>query len=249
MRSLGAFVMVLAVLAGCGAGAAEAQTRPRVITRVVQLARGKDRPLPTTIWSLGGLTGKHPVVLFSHGLGGLPAHFTPLAAGWAQAGFIVVAPTYPHTNARVRIDRGDIANQPADAAYVLHAVERLDPHLDATRVAAVGFSAGGTTTLGLLRAGHDPGIRAAVSIAGRRPPSAFGGAGVAVLFLHGDRDPTVPVTAGKLAYEAAPWPKAWVTVPGGRHGDYLRPGQPGYPMVSARILAFLLSHSGVLRTD
>ncbi|MEU4236729.1 dienelactone hydrolase family protein [Actinoplanes sp. NPDC026619] len=239
MRRWGAFVMLLALLAGCGASAAEAQARPRVTTRIVLLARGKDRPLPTMIWSLTGLTGKHPVVLFSHGLGGLPEHFAPLATSWAQAGFIVVAPAYPHTNARVRVDRADIGNQPADAAYVLHAVERMDPRLDAARVAAVGFSAGGTTTLGLLRAGHDPGIRAAVSVAGRRPPSAFGGAGVAVLFVHGDRDPTVPLSAGKRAYEAVPWPKTWVTVPGGRHGDYLKAGRPGYPAVAARILAFL----------
>jgi predicted dienelactone hydrolase len=234
--------MLMALLSGCGGAAAsvpDTQAPTRVVTRVVQLARGKARPLPTTIWSLGGLAGKHPVVLFSHGLGGLPAHFAPLATTWAQAGFIVVAPAYPHTNARVRVDRGDIPNQPADAAYVLHAIERRDQRLDATRVAVVGFSAGGTTTLGMLTPGHDPGIRAAITVSGRRPPSAFGGPEVPVLFVHGDRDPTVPLTAGKMAYGALPWTKTWVTVPGGRHGEFLRPGRPGYPMVSARILTFL----------
>jgi dienelactone hydrolase len=244
MRRLGAFVVLLALLAGCGASVAQAQPPARVLTRVLQLARGKDRPLPTTIWSLDGLRGKHPVVLFSHGLGGLPAHFAALATTWAQAGFIVVAPAYPHTNAKVPVDRGDVVNQPADAAFVLHAAERLDPRLDATRVAAVGFSAGGTTTLGLLRPGHDRGIRAAVSVAGRRPPSAFGGAPVAVLFVHGDADRTVPASAGFQAYAAVPWTKSWVSVPGGRHGDYLRAGRPGYPLVSARILALLEQQLG-----
>ncbi|MET3423629.1 putative dienelactone hydrolase [Actinoplanes tereljensis] len=239
MRRLGAFVVLVALLAGCGGSVAHAESRAGVTTRILLLARGRDRPLPTTIWSLDGLTGKHPVVLFSHGLGGLPAHFAPLAATWARAGFIVVAPTYPHTNAKVRVDRSDVRNQPADAAFALHAAEKADPRLDAARVVAVGFSAGGTTTLGLLRAGHDPGIVAAVSVAGRRPPSAFGGPSVPVLFVHGDRDGTVPLRAGRDAYAALPWPKTFVTVPAGRHGDYLKVGRPGYPMVSARILAFL----------
>ncbi|GAA2608755.1 alpha/beta hydrolase family protein [Paractinoplanes durhamensis] len=244
MRRLGAIVVLLALLAGCGADVARADPKPRVITLVMHLARRADRPLDTTIWARDGLTGKHPVVLFSHGLGGLPAHFAPLAATWARAGFIVVAPTYPHTSARVPVDRGDIANQPADAIYVLHAVERADPRLDAGRVAVVGFSAGGTTTLGMLRAGHDPGIRAAVSVAGRRPPWAFGGAEVPVLFVHGDHDRTVPARAGQEAYAALPWPKSFVTVPGGRHGDFLKPGRPGYSLVSVRILTFLQRELG-----
>ncbi|GAA0581716.1 hypothetical protein GCM10010172_78410 [Paractinoplanes ferrugineus] len=234
--------MLMAMLAGCGGSAAAdaaAQAPAGVLTRVVSLARGAARPLPTTVWSLAGLTGKHPVVLFSHGLGGLPAQFAPIATTWARAGFIVLAPAYPHTNARVRVDRADIGNQPADAVHVLHAMERRDPRLDATRVAVVGFSAGGTTTLGMLGAGHDPGIRAAITVSGRRPPSAFGGPEIPVLFVHGDRDPTVPLRAGRMAYESLPWPKTWLTVAGGRHGEFLIPGRPGYPMVSGRILTFL----------
>ena len=103
----------------------------------------------------------------------------------------------------------------------------------------VGFSAGGTTTLGLLRRGHAPGIVAAISVAGRRPSSAYGGAPVPVLFVHGDQDPTVPIAAGRAAYRALPWHKTFVVVPGGRHGDYLNPGNPAYPRISAAILEFL----------
>ncbi len=253
MRNLGAFLAAtVLLLAGCGAAPqARASTAPRVLTRVVQLARGKNRPLPTTLWYLSGpdgtgmATGKHPVVLFSHGLGGLPEQFTPLATAWAQAGYVVAAPTYPHTNGHLKhADAGDIPRQPADAAYVLKKITTGDlaAHLDGDHVAAVGFSAGATTTLGLFREGHSRSLRAGISVAGRRPSSAFGGPAAPMLFLHGDEDPVVPIDAGRAAFDAVPWPKTFVVVHGAGHGQYLNPGQPDYPATSARILKFLEEH-------
>jgi dienelactone hydrolase len=217
-----------------------------VRTRTLRLARGADRPLPTTVW-YPATAGRHPIVLFSHGLGGLPRQFAPLAVQWARAGYVVAAPAYPHTNGRVPIDDADVRHQPADAAYVIDRIKALDAspgdplagRLDVGRVAAAGFSAGGTTTLGLLREGHDPALRAAVSVAGRRPATAFGGPATPVLFLHGDRDPVVPIAAGRAACDAVPWPKRFVTFRGEGHGQYLNPGDPGFPRASAVILAFL----------
>ena len=60
-----------------------------------------------------------------------------------------------------------------------------------------------------------------------------------MLFVHGDRDPTVPIGAGRAAYRVLPWPKTFVVVPGGKHGDYLNPGNPAYPRISGTILKFL----------
>lgn len=114
---------------------------------------------------------------------------------------------------------------------------------------AVGFSAGGTTTLGMLRAGHDPALRAAVSVAGRRPVSAFGGPAVPVLIIHGDRDRVVPIGAGRQAYAAVPWPKRLVVVPGGGHGPYLKPGNRDYAWVSATVLEFLHAESSARREE
>lgn len=235
-------MLLLVLLAGCTGAPAEAGASAKV--RILHLARGADRPLDTTIWYPADLSGRHPLIIFSHGLGGLPEQFAPLATTWVDAGFVVVAPAYPHTNGRVRVDAGDVRNQPADAAYALERVEKddlLGGHVDARQVAAVGFSAGGTTTLGLLRAGHDPAIKVAVSVAGRRPESAFGGPAVPVLFLHGDQDPVVPIKAGRLAYAALPWPKRFVVITGAGHGQYLNPGNPDHPRVSAMILDFLRS--------
>ncbi|MCO8270013.1 dienelactone hydrolase family protein [Actinoplanes sp. TRM 88003] len=218
-----------------------------VVSRLLELSRGADRPLPTTLWYPSALAGRHPIILFSHGLGGLPRHFAPLAAGWAEAGYVVAAPTYPFTNGLGRVDRRDIVNQPADAAFVIEAVRALNGvpgdvlagHLDIDRVAAVGFSAGGTTTLGLFGPGHPAYLRAGVSISGRRPPAEFGGSPAPLLFLHGDRDRVVPIRAGRQAYASAQFPKQFVTIPGARHGEFLRPGDSRYPRVTGRILTFL----------
>jgi len=177
-------------------------------------------------------------VLFSHGLGGLAAQFTPIISTWVAGGFAVVAPAYPHTNGKVKVNSADVRNQPADAFFVLRSLAG-DPRLDLDHVVPVGFSAGATTTLGMLRRGRASGIVAAVSVAGRRPSTAFGGAPVPVLFVHGDQDPTVPIDAGRAAYRALPGPKTFVVVPGGKHGDYLNPGNPAYPRISGMILEFL----------
>ena len=246
MRRVGAVALALALLSGCG-GHARAASRPspavsspsRALSpsRVLSLSRGAHRPLETSIWYAAG-AGRHPVVLFSHGLGGLPAQFTPIISTWVAAGFAVVAPAYPHTNGKVEVDPSDVRNQPADASFVLRSLAG-DGRLDLDHVVAAGFSAGATTTLGLLQRGHAPGIVAAISVAGRRPASSFGGAPVPVLFVHGDKDPTVPIGAGRAAYRALPWHKTFEVVPGGKHGDYLNPGNPAYPRVSAELVTFL----------
>ncbi|XVV17226.1 alpha/beta hydrolase family protein [Actinoplanes sp. CA-131856] len=241
-------VLVALVLLLSGFGPARAATASaRVMTRTLMLARDADRPLPTTVWYPSPLTGRHPLILFSHGLGGMPSDFAPLIAGWAEAGYVVAAPAYPHTNRRVRLVRADVRSQPADALYVADQVRRLAGvpgdaffgHLDTSRWAAVGFSAGGTTTLGLFGPHHDPRLRAGVSVAGREAPFGFGGRPAPLLFVHGSRDQVVPLAAARRAYGADPWPKRFVTVRHAGHGEYLRPGNSSYVRISGLILAFL----------
>jgi dienelactone hydrolase len=234
---MGVLALTLVLLSGCGGRPAPSAAVAVLQPRVLSLSRGPSRSLDTSIWYPAG-AGRHPVVLFSHGLGGLPAQFTPIISTWVAAGFAVVAPAYPHTNGKVEVDSADVRNQPADAFFVLRSLAG-DARLDLDHVVPVGFSAGATTTLGMLRRGRGPGIVAAVSVAGRRPSSAFGGAPVPVLFVHGDRDPTVPIGAGRAAYRALPWHKTFMVVPGGKHGDYLNPGNPAYPLVCGTILEFL----------
>jgi dienelactone hydrolase len=220
-------------------------------------AGGPDAPPgldpPTGFSAVGGRTwtparGRFPLVLFSHGLSGSPRRYAAMLSGWAAAGFVVVAPIYPHTSEfTTSFRRRDIVNQPADARYVLNQVQRLnatpgDPlrgHLAVDRVAAVGHSAGGYTTLGLFTPGHDPRLRAAVVMAGWLPPGAFGGPPATMLFLQGAADPVVPTAISRAAYERVPWPKAYLLLRRNSHATYLRPGERGYAVTESTVLNFL----------
>jgi predicted dienelactone hydrolase len=108
--------------------------------RSVSFARG-DRPLPTTVWYpanrgvVGAVAkreapaadGRFPLVIFSHGLSGIPQRYAGLAQAWAAAGFVVAAPLYPHTSGKTtQFIRNDIENQPADAWYVIDGLRQLD---------------------------------------------------------------------------------------------------------------------------
>jgi fermentation-respiration switch protein FrsA (DUF1100 family) len=46
---------------------------------------------------------------------------------------------------------------------------------------------------------------------------ALSGPPAALLFVHGDQDPTVPIATGKAVYNSTAWPKAFMTIVGGDH--------------------------------
>jgi dienelactone hydrolase len=198
-----------------------------VKTRKLQLSRGAERPLPTTVWYPATGTGPFPVIVFSHGLTARPADYADFLKRWARAGFVVAAPAYPHTSAGVAdFNVIDLLNQPADASYVLTQVLALngkagDPlrgRLDRGQVAAAGHSGGGITTLGMLSGTHDDRLTAAVVLAGRQVlPGTFTGTAVPVLFVHGKLDRTVRYAEGLAAFRAVPWPKGMLTLPSAGH--------------------------------
>lgn len=230
--------------AGVSAGTAPTQ-RFAVGARELRYNRGGDRQLPVTVWypALGPsdgtpgrdarvAAGRFPVVLFSHGLTARPSDYRQLLHRWSAAGFVVVAPSYPHTS------RGaagyqvlDVVNQPADASYVLTRVLALDTkagdplrgHLAADRVGAAGHSAGAVTTIGLFTTGRDARLDAGIVLAGTAlgVGTAFSGSAAPQLFVHGQLDEVVSYRAGKAAYDRVPWPKAMLTLPDGDHGGAL----------------------------
>jgi dienelactone hydrolase len=231
-------------------------------TRSMIFSRGPARSLPTLIWyparGAGGAgappaEGRFPVLLYSHGLASLPIDHGQVAVPLAAAGFIVAAPTYPKTNKHVsKVDRSDVVNQPADASEVITEILRLggaaaadgterDPlagHVDTTKIAAIGHSAGGTTTNGLLASRRDGRIKAGVVIAGR-PMGQYAGPPAPMLFVHGDTDRVVTYGNGRIAYGRVPWPKAFLTLLGQRHGEYLGRGAPGNTQTLSTIVKFL----------
>lgn len=258
-------------IAPSSAAAAIASGRFPVGVREITWHRGKGRPLrtlllfpavsapgnpvpdpaPARVTAQAGTTprpGSYPLVLFSHGLHGSPEGYSPAAASWAAAGFVVALPAYPFTNGKADpYVRRDMVNQPADAAFVLRKVIALDTttgdplygHITTTRIAAVGHSAGGFTTTGLFREGHDPRLVAGVVIAGWMAPGRFGGAPARLLFLHADNDKVIPIADGRAAFAQAPWPKSFVVLPGATHAAFMRPGKPGYADMDREVTTFL----------
>jgi dienelactone hydrolase len=221
--------------------------------RNLTLHRG-DRTLVTTIWypAIGEAgrsartdapvaPGQFPVLLFSHGLNGMPSHQAPIHTRLAAAGFVVIAPAYPYTKQGASpFNAGDVGNQPADALYVLNSVlqldsQRADPfsgHLLGDRAGAYGYSAGGFTTAGMLTGARDATVKAAVVIAGGSM-GRFSGPSTPVLFVHGDQDQVVGYQSGRNAYTSVSWPKAFLTQVGADHSSYFSTSSKGFtPMVA-----------------
>lgn len=230
--------------------------------RQLKLNRGGDRPLPVTLWypargasggeperSAAAATGRFPVVVFSHGLGGRPADYQLLLSRWAAAGFVVAAPAFPHTGASGDGNPLDVLNQPADVSYALTQVLTLDRragdplrgHLDPDRVAAAGHSAGGVTTIGLFTAGRDERLDAGIVFAGTAlgVGTAFAGAAAPQLFVHGEADEVVSYAAGRAVYDAVPWPKAMLSLPRGDHGRALLSDGKALRVVADTTVEFL----------
>jgi predicted dienelactone hydrolase len=107
--------------------------------------------------------GKYPLVLLSHGagLGGTPQAMSWIATPLAKQGFIVAAPTHPGNGGanRSAAETMKLWLRPADITATLDAMEKqsiFKDSLEADRVGALGFSAGGNTVLALVGARIDP---------------------------------------------------------------------------------------------
>jgi dienelactone hydrolase len=258
-RWLGGVLAVL-VLAGCGhtpapiavpapaAAPPPAPTSYPIGLRVLHLHRGADRPLPTLVFYPTVPGGRFPLVIFCHGLSGSAERYATTLAGWAAAGFVVAAPTFPYTSEFTEdFRRPDIVNQPADARFVLRQVASLnqrvgDPlwhRMDTDHMAAIGHSAGGYTTTGLFTAGHDPRLRAGIIMAGWGAKGAFAGPPATMLFLQGKADPIVPVASSRRLFSRVPWPKSFVLMRRDSHATYLKPGDIGYDAMNSLVIGFL----------
>ncbi len=124
--------------------------------------------------------GRHPLLLLSHGTGGMNLNHHTLAAAMARAGYIVAAPTHPGDNYR---DRHLIADprywleRPRQLSVVLDALlasARYGERIDRTRIGAIGHSAGGYSVAALAGLQPDPArLRAHCSDGAGDPACAY----------------------------------------------------------------------------
>lgn len=190
------------------------------------------RTLVTELYRPQG-EGPFPLIMFSHGLVGHPDKFTRLLERWAEAGYLVVAPTFPLSNRKVEGANGnakDVWNQPADVSFVLDQLlaengrdgAELHGAIDPARLGAGGLSLGGATTLGLA---YNPCCRddrfiAFEVLAGNPIPlsEAYDFADATpVLFVHGDNDRSLSIATELETYRKAKDPKWFVTLLGAPH--------------------------------
>jgi dienelactone hydrolase len=193
--------------------------------------------------------GRFPLILFSHGWGGVPESYLSEIVPLAAAGFIVAAPEYPTsaTGRQTNLQDGVNGNQSLDASTVISQViafggtagNPFHQHVDTSRgVGAAGHSLGGITTHGLLSLRRDSRVTAAVILAGQGIGTPTGPA-ANVLFIHGDQDPTVGYSGARGAYDAIRWPKAFLTHLGQGHDSWVWGNGATYPQTRAVLLDWM----------
>lgn len=98
--------------------------------------------------------GQHPLVLLSHGSGGNAQTLGWLASGLVVRGAMVLAVNHPGSTSgdsspRRSVDLAARASDLSAALDMILADPAFAPHIDRDRIATIGFSLGGATSLGL----------------------------------------------------------------------------------------------------
>lgn len=207
--------------------------------------------------------GPFPLIVFGHGLGGVPAVYGDLLESWAAAGFVVAAPAFPlsNENSPGGADAGDVSNQPGDVSAVITEALALSASaegrvlagmIDGEHIGVAGHSNGGITTAGLIGQSccFDDRVDAAIIIAGtsqlfpggtfdwsRTPP---------LLVMHGEDDTVIPLDEGKRLFNNARSPKGLFTLLGIDHGSFLVRDSKAFPITVKTSLDFW---NGYLKLD
>ena len=237
----------------------EDTTRPTAANR--SFPARPSRALPTTVYQPVGSKGQRfALFVFAHGLTGEPKAYDALLRAIARRGFVVAAPTFPLTNRRTPggANALDEANQTGDIRFVIDRLLSPDATtptvIEPSRIAVGGHSLGAITSIDLMTNSccYDARVKAVISVAGTtnffRPGKQFGAPATPILFVHGERDQTIPSSLGYSAYQGAKAPKWFVTVVGGGHSFDLN-GIPGSqvrvaPAIGDVMVAFLEARLG-----
>jgi hypothetical protein len=147
--------------------------------------------------------GLFPLMVFGPGYYVCVSSYSPLLRAWASAGYVVAGIDFPRTNCHLtNPDENDMANQPADMAYVIRRLLGISngSHgflgglIDPAKIAVSGQSDGGDTVAALVAntCCRDNAVTVAISLSGAEWPG-FGGSYFTrptppMLFVQGDAD-------------------------------------------------------------
>lgn len=205
------------------------------------------RSLPTTVFypgrgvAPGGGTdalpdrthAPYPLLVFSQGYNLSVEAYSTLLSDWASAGFVVAAPTYPHTDPAGpgALDENDITNHPADLRFVITTLLEtaqgsgsiLSGLIDANEIGVVGHSDGADVSLAVATntCCQDPRVKAAAILSGAELASIGGrytfSSGVPLLVAQGNADTiNLPACSAQI-YDAAGSPKYYLDLLGAPH--------------------------------
>jgi dienelactone hydrolase len=213
------------------------------------------RTLPTSVWyPADKQNGPYPLVVFAHGYGVTPATYAALLSRIAQAGYVVVAPTYPILSGQpagpsdtvgwddLWPDTWFVTTQVLDASASGSGV--LGNLIDPQRIAVAGHSDGGYISFGdgFQPFRLDPRVRAVVSYAASLGyAGSYQPNGRAILHVLSDTDQYNPYDEA-VAWDAANLqdPKTVMTLVNATHlAPYSDPNDPHFSTLVEVTIAFL----------
>lgn len=211
----------------------EDTSRPTAAVPDHGLPERPTRTIPLLVLAPAG-DGPFPIVVFAHGVNSSGPAYETFLTRIAEAGYVVVAPTFPLSNGPDG-QIFDYTNQPGDVYFALDAVvaraedpdDPLSGRVDGDVVALAGHSLGAMTTVGA--AFHsccaDPRVDAAVLLSGVEPPFPGGDYDARpptpLLLAHGALDPTIGIAGSEGLAAVATGPVAFLRFPAGSHSDIL----------------------------
>lgn len=200
---------------------------------------GSARTLPTTVWyphakgaagsSPDRAGGPYPLLVFSQGFNAPVTTYATLLTDWASAGFVVAAPTYPHTSPNETPDETDIRLHPADLQFVINQLRTQAAHpgstlsglVDGHEVGLVGQSDGGDVSLAVADDSQwrDPAVKAVAVLSGAENVAEFGGSyfsgpGVPILVVQSNTDSVNVPACSVQIYNSASAPKYYLKLLG-----------------------------------
>ncbi len=198
--------------------------------------------------------GLFPLMVFAPGFRQCARGYSDLLGQWTTAGYVVAAVDFPLTSCTTPgPDEADLANQPADVAFVIrrllelsgNRVSRLAGLIDPSEIAVSGHSDGGDTVAAMAAntCCRERQVRAAVVLAGAEwplPGRWFARPAPPMLFVQGTADIwNFPAASQQLYRADTTGARYYLSLPGADHfAPYQGDGTPE-PIVARVTIDFL----------